>query len=76
MTEEELARHGGNKSHVHVGFMIGSAELNIDGLTVVESFLCREKGNYRLKIREETLLADVIQEHARRSIAFHATDHL
>ncbi|RNB80321.1 aminopeptidase [Brevibacillus nitrificans] len=33
MSDAELASHGGNKSHVHVDFMIGSAELNVDGMT-------------------------------------------
>lgn len=32
MTEEEFAAQGGNKSLIHVDFMIGSAELNIDGV--------------------------------------------
>ena len=32
MTEEEFAAHGGNKSLIHVDFMIGSAELDIDGI--------------------------------------------
>jgi aminopeptidase len=32
MTEEEFAAHGGNKSLIHVDFMIGSAEMNIDGI--------------------------------------------
>ncbi|HEY0826724.1 MAG TPA: aminopeptidase [Bacilli bacterium] len=33
MTEEELAHHGVNTSLVHVDFMIGSADMNIDGVT-------------------------------------------
>jgi len=33
MTEEEFALHGVNTSLVHVDFMIGSAEMNIDGVT-------------------------------------------
>ncbi|WP_103106333.1 aminopeptidase [Brevibacillus reuszeri] len=33
MTDEELAQHGGNKSHIHVDFMMGGAEMNIDGIT-------------------------------------------
>ena len=33
MTEEEFAAQGGNKSLIHVDFMIGSAELDIDGIT-------------------------------------------
>ncbi|GGH73830.1 aminopeptidase [Pullulanibacillus pueri] len=33
MTREELDAHGANKSLTHVDFMIGSAELNIDGIT-------------------------------------------
>ena len=32
MTEEEFASQGGNKSLIHVDFMIGSSELNIDGI--------------------------------------------
>ncbi|MFT3893474.1 MAG: aminopeptidase [Anaerolineales bacterium] len=32
MTEEEFAAAGGNKSLIHVDFMIGSAEMNIDGI--------------------------------------------
>ncbi|CAG7651111.1 Aminopeptidase 2 [Paenibacillus solanacearum] len=33
MTDEDLARHGVNKSLIHVDFMIGSADMNIDGVT-------------------------------------------
>ncbi|WCK55472.1 aminopeptidase [Aneurinibacillus sp. Ricciae_BoGa-3] len=33
MSQEELAKHGANTSLVHVDFMIGSAQLDIDGLT-------------------------------------------
>lgn len=32
MTEEELAAAGLNRSHTHVDFMIGSAEMDIDGI--------------------------------------------
>lgn len=32
MTEAEFAAQGGNKSLIHVDFMIGSAEMNIDGI--------------------------------------------
>ena len=32
MTEEEFQSHGGNKSLIHVDFMIGSAEMDIDGI--------------------------------------------
>lgn len=32
MTDEEFARRGGNHSQVHTDFMIGSANLDIDGL--------------------------------------------
>ena len=32
MTEEEFAANGGNKSLIHVDFMIGSGELDIDGI--------------------------------------------
>ena len=33
MTEEDMVKHGVNTSLVHVDFMIGSAEMNIDGMT-------------------------------------------
>ncbi len=33
MTPEELAAHGANESLIHVDWMIGSAELDIDGIT-------------------------------------------
>ncbi|GMX64750.1 aminopeptidase [Paenibacillus elgii] len=33
MKEEELSRHGANSSLVHIDFMIGSADMNIDGIT-------------------------------------------
>jgi aminopeptidase len=33
MTDEEFASAGGNKSLIHVDFMIGSAEMNIDGVS-------------------------------------------
>ena len=33
MTNEEFADAGGNKSLIHTDFMIGSAEMNIDGIT-------------------------------------------
>lgn len=33
MTQEELAEHGLNSSITHVDFMIGSAEMDIDGIT-------------------------------------------
>jgi len=33
MDEQELAKHGVNKSLIHVDFMIGAAELSIDGIT-------------------------------------------
>lgn len=32
MSQEELVEHGMNTSHVHVDFMIGSSEMNIDGI--------------------------------------------
>jgi aminopeptidase len=32
MTDEEFERAGGNKSAIHVDFMIGSAALDVDGL--------------------------------------------
>jgi aminopeptidase len=34
MTDEEFAASGGNKSLIHVDFMIGSAEMDIDGICV------------------------------------------
>jgi aminopeptidase len=34
MTDEEFAAHGGNKSLIHVDFMIGSGEMDIDGICV------------------------------------------
>ncbi|MGO4886824.1 aminopeptidase [Anaerobacillus sp. MEB173] len=33
MSKEELSKHGANESITHVDFMIGSAEMNIDGET-------------------------------------------
>ena len=33
MTDEEFQAHGGNKSLIHVDFMIGSDQLDIDGIT-------------------------------------------
>lgn len=42
MSEEELRAHGINTSHTHVDFMVGSADMNIDGIkadgTVVPVF--------------------------------------
>jgi aminopeptidase len=33
MTDEEFEKAGGNRSAIHVDFMIGSAELDVDGVT-------------------------------------------
>lgn len=33
LTDEEFAARGGNSSLIHIDFMIGSAQLNIDGIT-------------------------------------------
>lgn len=33
MTQEELAQAGLNRSNVHVDFMVGNAEMNVDGIT-------------------------------------------
>ena len=33
MTQEELAQVGLNRSNVHVDFMVGNAEMNVDGIT-------------------------------------------
>lgn len=33
MSQEELAQAGLNRSNVHVDFMVGNAEMNVDGLT-------------------------------------------
>jgi aminopeptidase len=33
MSKEELMSHGANQSLIHVDFMIGSAEMDIDGIT-------------------------------------------
>jgi aminopeptidase len=33
MTKEDLEKHGANTSLTHIDFMIGSAEMNIDGIT-------------------------------------------
>ena len=33
MSRDELNKHGLNESITHVDFMIGSAEMNIDGIT-------------------------------------------
>jgi aminopeptidase len=33
MTEEQLAAHGANSSLIHVDWMIGSGEMNVDGVT-------------------------------------------
>ena len=33
MSDDEFSRAGGNDSLVHVDFMIGSREMDIDGLT-------------------------------------------
>ncbi|MDB5056390.1 MAG: Aminopeptidase 2, partial [Bacilli bacterium] len=52
LSEEELAERGVNTSLVHVDFMIGSAEMNIDGVTkagVREPVL--RNGNWALDVR-------------------------
>ncbi|MFX1430650.1 MAG: aminopeptidase, partial [Promethearchaeota archaeon] len=33
MTEEEFISAGGNKSTIHLDMMIGSGEMNVDGIT-------------------------------------------
>lgn len=33
LTPEEIAKRGGNKSHIHIDWMIGSDKIDIDGLT-------------------------------------------
>jgi len=33
LSNAEFAAAGGNQSHIHVDFMIGSSQLDIDGLT-------------------------------------------
>jgi aminopeptidase len=33
LTDEEFAAVGGNQSLIHVDFMVGSGEMNIDGIT-------------------------------------------
>ncbi|WP_336278833.1 aminopeptidase [Bartonella sp. CB175] len=33
LTEEEITARGGNKSMIHIDWMIGSGEINIDGIT-------------------------------------------
>jgi aminopeptidase len=37
MTEEEFAANGGNKSLIHVDFMVGSGKLDVDGICEDES---------------------------------------
>ena len=33
LTPEEIAKRGGNKSLIHIDWMIGSGEIDVDGLT-------------------------------------------
>jgi aminopeptidase len=33
MSDEEFAAAGGNQSLIHIDFMIGSGEMDVDGLT-------------------------------------------
>jgi aminopeptidase len=33
MSDEEFAAAGGNQSMIHVDFMIGSADMDVDGVT-------------------------------------------
>lgn len=51
MTEEEFAAQGGNKSLIHVDFMIGSGQLDIDGIT--------EDGNHEPVMRAGEWAFDV-----------------
>ncbi|MCB0107360.1 MAG: aminopeptidase [Caldilineaceae bacterium] len=34
MTDDEFAAAGGNQSMIHIDFMIGSAAMDVDGVTV------------------------------------------
>ncbi|MDF2724097.1 MAG: peptidase aminopeptidase [Paenibacillus sp.] len=54
MTKEQLSEHGANDSLVHVDFMVGSADMNIDGITedgTVEPVF--RQGNWAIQFPEK-----------------------